>query len=68
MADRIPSDGVIVQNARLAVAAELKKKRILKQPIAKFDPKTGKVYLLHSDGTREEVGEARRGRYSERQQ
>ena len=68
MADRIPSDGEIVQNARLAVAAELKKKRILKQPIAKFDPKTGKVYLLHSDGTREEVGEARRGRYSERQQ
>ena len=68
MADRIPSDGVIVQNARLAVAAELKKKRILKQPIAKFDPKTGKVYLLHSDGTREEVGEATRGRYSERRQ
>ena len=31
-----------------------------------IDPKTGKVYLLHSDGTREEVGEARKGRYSER--
>ena len=43
-----------------------RKKKILKQPIAKFDPKTGKVYLLHSDGTREEVGEARKGRYSER--
>ena len=67
MADRIPSDGVIVQNARLAVAAELKKKRILKQPIAKFDPKTGKVYLLHSDGTREEIGKVGRKRYSERQ-
>ena len=68
MADQIPSDGVIVQNARLAVAAELKKKKILKQPIAKFDPKTGKVYLLHSDGTREEIGRARRKRYSEQQQ
>ena len=68
MADRIPSDGVIVHNARLAVAAELKKKKILKQPIAKFKPKTGKVYLLHGDGTREELGEVRRKRYSERHQ
>ena len=66
MADKIPSDGIVVQNARRAVAAELRKKKILKLPIAKFDPKTGKVYLLHSDGTREEVGEARKGRYSER--
>lgn len=67
MADQIPSDGVVVQNARLAVAAELKKKKILKQPIAKFDLKTGKVYLLHSDGTREEIGKVGRKRYSERQ-
>ena len=66
MADKIPSDGIVVQNARQAVAAELRKKKILKQPIAKFDPKTGKVYLLHCVGTREEVREARKGRYSER--
>ena len=46
--------------------ADLKKKKILKQPIAKFDPKTGKVYMVHSDGTSEVVGEARKGRYSER--
>lgn len=63
---RIPSDGIVVKNARLAVAAELKKKKILKQPIAKYDPKTGKVYLVHSDGSCEEVGETRRARYSER--
>ena len=66
MANRIPSDGVVVKNARLAAAPELGKKKILKQPIAKYDSKTGKVYLLHSDGTREEVGETRRVRYSER--
>ena len=30
------------------------------------DPKTGKVYMVHSDGTCEVVGEARKGRYSER--
>lgn len=66
MENRIPSDGVVVKNAKLAVAAELRKKKILKQPIAKYDPKTGKVYLLHSDGTCEKVGETRRTRYSER--
>lgn len=66
MENRIPSDGVVVKNARLAVAAELRKKKILKQPIAKYDPKTGKVYLLYSDGTCKEVGETRRARYSER--
>lgn len=66
MEDKIPSDGVVVKNARLAVAAELRRKKILKQPIAKYDPKTGKVYMLHSDGTRVEVGETRRARYSER--
>lgn len=67
MAPIIPNDGVVVQHARLAVSTELKKKRALKQPIAKFDPKTGKVYMEHSDGTKTVVGEAmKRGRYSER--
>lgn len=67
MASDIPSDGVVVRNARLAVAAELKKKRVLNQPIARFDPKTGKIYMEHSDGSITDVGKAmRRGRYSER--
>ena len=67
MAANTPSDAVVVRNARLAVEAELKKKRTMKQPIAKFDPKTGKVYMEHSDGSITVVGNAmRRGRYSER--
>lgn len=67
MAANTPSDAVVVRNARLAVEAELKKKRTLKQPIAKFDAKTGKVYMEHSDGSITVVGEAmKRGRYSER--
>lgn len=67
MAANTPSDAVVVRNARLAVEAELKKKRTLKQPIAKFDSKTGKVYMEHSDGSITVVGDAmRQGRYSER--
>ena len=42
----IPPDGIIVRNARLAVKRELEKKRILNQPIARFDPKSGKVYSI----------------------
>lgn len=64
--NKLPDDSIVVQYARQAVAADLKKKKLLKQPIAKFDPKTGKVYMVHSDGTSEVVGEARKGRYSER--
>lgn len=67
MAANIPSDSVVVYNARLAVSAELKKKRALKQPIAKFNPKTGKVYMEHGDGSTTVIGSAmKRGRYSER--
>lgn len=63
----IPSDGIIVRNARLAVQADLKKKKLLHQPIARFDPKTGKVYMEHPDGTTTVVGTAmQRGRYGER--
>ena len=66
MATNVPSDAVVVRNARLAVAAELKKKRILNQPIAKFDPKTKQVYLENSDGSITIIGDAmKRGRYSE---
>lgn len=67
MADKIPSDHIVVQNARLAVKTELQKKRARKQPIARFDAKTGTVYMEHSDGTSTVVGQAmKRGRYSER--
>jgi hypothetical protein len=63
----VPFDGIVVQHARLAVSAELKKKRALNQPIAKFDPQSGKVYLENSDGTTVQMGNAmKRGRYSER--
>lgn len=67
MATHVPSDSIVVRNARLAVEAELKKKRVLNQPIAKFDPQTGKVYMENADGTITVVGDAmKRGRYSER--
>ena len=48
----------------LAVKNELEKKRLLNQPIARFDPKSGKVYMEHADGTKTLVGEAvRKGGY-----
>jgi len=51
----------------LAVSTELQRKRAMNQPIAKFDKKTGKVYLENGDGTIKEIGRAMdRGRYSER--
>ena len=67
MATKPPSDGILVKSARLAVSAELKRKRVLNKPIAKFDPEDGKVYLVYGDGRKEVVGKAmQRGRYSER--
>lgn len=67
VAKKAPSDGVLVENARRAVSAELQRKRVLNKPIARFDPKDGKVYLVHGDGRKEVVGKAmQRGRYSER--
>ena len=67
MEKNIPDDGVIVRNARLAVSSELKKKRALNQPIAKFDAKSGTIFLEHADGSKTIVGNAMtEGRYSER--
>ena len=67
MNEHIPSDGVVVRNARFAVSQDLEKKRALNQPIARFDVKTKKVYLENSDGTTQDVGFAMtKGRYSER--
>ena len=38
----------------------------MNQPIARFDPKSGKVYMEHADGTKTLVGEAvRKGGYRE---
>ena len=47
---------------------EKQKKGVRLEHISKIynDPKTGKVFMEHSDGTKVEVGETRRGRYSER--
>ena len=66
MPNSIPDDRIVVQNARRAVAAELRKKKILEQPIAKYEAKTGKVFMEDSDGTKVEDGETRRGRHRER--
>ena len=67
MSNKVPSDGIIVKNAWLAVSTELQRKRAMKQPIAKFDKKTGRVYLENSDGTVKEIGRAmEQGRYSKR--
>ena len=67
MSASVPPDGVIVRNARLAVKTELEKKRVLNQPIARFDPKSGKVYMEHADGSKTLVGEAmRKGGYGKR--
>lgn len=67
MSNEFPPDDVVVRNAKLAVAVELKKKRALKQPIARFDPKTGEVFIEDGDGNKTVVGQAMtRGRYSER--
>ena len=60
---------VEVRNARWAVAKELEKKKVLHQPIARFDFKTGQVYMEYSDGSKNILGNAMlRGRYSERKQ
>ncbi len=67
MANQVPSDDIVVRNARKAVSAELQKKRILGQPIAKFDAKTGTVYMENADGSTAYVAQAmKNGRYSER--
>ena len=63
----VPDDGMVLKRARQAVTLALKKKRILGQPIARFDPKTSKVYLEYGDGTRVDCGKATWGRYSEYQ-
>jgi len=55
MSKGIPSDGIVVKLARLAVVSELKKKRILKQPIAKFDSKAATGPVKNLEGSAERV-------------
>ena len=55
----LPPDGIVIRNARLAAKKELEKKRTLNQPIARFDPKSGKVYMEYADGSKALVAEAR---------
>ena len=67
MDTNIPSASLIVQNASFAVFRVLDKKRTLKQPIARFDVKTKRIYLENGDGTTEYVGAAMtQRRHSER--
>lgn len=64
MNKNVPADNIVVRNTRLAVDRELKKKRALNQPIAKFDAKTGKAFMEHSAGSITIVGDAmKEGRY-----
>lgn len=55
MTENIPSDSILVRNARLAVKRELDKKQALGLPIARFDPKTGAVWLEDAGGGRTSV-------------
>lgn len=66
MLESIPYDGIVVRNAQLAVKAALEKKRILNQPVARFDSKSRLVYMEYPNGTKVLFGEAlRKGRYNE---
>lgn len=56
MENMIPDDSILIKNARLAVKAELKKKRDLNLPITKFNPKTNEFYRVNGDGTTTIVG------------
>ena len=51
-----PDDSIVVSNAKWAVEKALEKKRRLGQPIAKFEPETGEVYIEYADGRIERVG------------
>jgi hypothetical protein len=67
MKKEMESDRIVVKCARVAVAHELEKKKLLGQPIATYDPKTRNVIMVAADGTQTILGKAlERGRYSER--
>ncbi len=67
MAQQIPDDSIVVRNARLAVKMALMEKEALGLPAAKYDQKTGQVFLVYPDGRKELMGtRLRKGRYSDR--
>ncbi|MCD8115796.1 MAG: hypothetical protein LUE21_01560 [Oscillospiraceae bacterium] len=67
MAPTISDDDEVVRYAKMAVDAELRKKKALNQAIATYDPKTKAVRLEKPDGTVIRVApRITRGRYSER--
>ena len=67
MKHEIPSDRVLVENAKYAVALELKRKEKMSLPIPKFDAKSGEISMHHGDGSVTILAQGmKRGRYSER--
>jgi hypothetical protein len=46
-------DGTLTENFKMAVKLELKKKKILGLPIAKYGAKRKKAYLEYADGRKE---------------
>jgi len=42
---------------KLAVERELDKKKVLNQPIAVYDKKTGKIFAEYGDGRKVEIGQ-----------
>lgn len=63
----IPSDRILVEHAKFAVSSELKRKEKLNLPVAKFDAKSGQIYMHNSDGSITVLAQGmKRGRYSER--
>ena len=51
MKQGIPSDRILVERAKFAVSSELKRKEQLNLPVAKFDAKSGQIYMHNSDGS-----------------
>ena len=67
MKQGIPSDRILVERAKFAVSSELKRKEQLNLPVAKFDAKSGQIYMHNSDGSITVLAQGmKRGRYSER--
>lgn len=67
MKHEIPSDRALVENAKYAVAAELKRKEKMNLPVAKFDVKSGEIAMHHGDGSITILSQgSKRRRYSER--
>ncbi len=61
----IPDDNILTTCARLAVKQELEKRKLLGQPIAKVDPKTGRIYIEFGDGSTKEYGKVSRQRFDD---